>query len=47
MAEVEGVSARTRNHWVATVRGSALLLALAAVMFILTAVGSLVLQHTV
>jgi hypothetical protein len=32
---------------VATVRGSALLLALAAVMIMLTAVGSLVLLHSV
>jgi hypothetical protein len=32
---------------VATLRGSALLLALAAVMIVLTAIGSLVLQHSV
>jgi hypothetical protein len=31
---------------VATLRGSALLLALAAVMILLTAIGSLVLQHS-
>jgi hypothetical protein len=45
MAEVDGVSARTRNQWVGTVCGSALLLALAALMIILTAVGSQLLQH--
>jgi hypothetical protein len=41
------MSARTRTQWVATMRGSALLLALAALMIILTAAGSLVLQHGV
>jgi hypothetical protein len=41
------MSARTRSQWVATVRGSVLLVALAALMIILTAVGSLVLQHGV
>jgi hypothetical protein len=41
------MSARTRSQWVATVRGSVLLLALAALMIILTAAGSLVLQHGV
>jgi hypothetical protein len=44
--EVEGVSATTtRKRWLATLRGSAVLLALAAVMVTLTGLGAVVLQH--
>jgi hypothetical protein len=44
--EVEGVSATTtRKRWLATLRGSALLLALAALMVTLTGLGAVVLQH--
>jgi hypothetical protein len=45
LAEVEGVSATTTRHrWVATLRGGALLIALAAVMIVLTAAASLALS---
>jgi hypothetical protein len=44
LAEVEGVSATTRHRWVATLRGGALLIALAAVMIVLTAAASLALS---
>lgn len=39
------MSTTTRTRFVASLRGTALLLALAALMMILTAVGGLVLQH--
>jgi hypothetical protein len=46
MAEVEGMSATTtRKRWLATLRGSALLLALAALMVLLTGLGAVVLQR--
>jgi hypothetical protein len=45
-AEVDGMSTTTtRNHWMATLRSSALLLALAALMILLTGLGAIVLQH--
>jgi hypothetical protein len=44
LAEVEGVSATTRHRWVATLRGGALLVALATVMIVLTAAASLALS---
>jgi hypothetical protein len=45
-AEVEGMSATTtRKRWLATLRGSALLLALAALMVLLTGLGAVVLQR--
>jgi hypothetical protein len=46
--EVEDMSATTtRKRWLATLRGSALLLALAALMVGLTGLGAVVLQSAV
>jgi hypothetical protein len=45
-AEVDGMSATTtRKRWLATLRSSAVLLALAALMVLLTGLGAVVLQR--